>query len=525
MKSFATTVVLASISSINAWANSLPIEPVLVPLKSEQQNINVQMGKYEVTVEEFNRFAKATNFQIEGECHLYNEKHTPAKKHGTWNNPDLTKQPYRPVVCLGAKDAMAYANWLAIETGKPYRLATFNEWLLASKAGKTSRYSFGEDLQHSDICEYENVDDFAHNAGLKQHHGYRNRFGANCNDGATYHTVVGMYRPNNLGIHDIMGNVREVTETCFDNKTTPEGACSTYVVAGGAWHWLPHPEHIRNPMMFVGSIEGFRLVLDSSKSHSVSKQTQGFIEGLAKAQQQARVSHQKIKSLPNKVQSLRAELNQNKQVKVTWSPTTSNKVTYSVYRSYLDASGQISRKMVKVAEDIKAAVYEDKLPGKGVASYQVFANNNIGESQPSQEVFVGKNKTFTLGDTIQAEFYQNHQKAELISDTQQHSVFLSSNDGHYPPGMFPFSPAWVDYKFTSEYSGTAKLTMMVRGQRGAEFELWQGKDLVAKVELDDSREFKEISLSAQIKVGKMPIQIRGADNNFIMIDWFKLEKI
>ena len=525
MKSFAIVAMLTTISSVSVLANNQPIEPVLVPLINEQQNINIQMGKYEVTVAEFSRFADATNFQITEECHLYNEKHTPAKKHGTWNNPDLTKQPYRPVVCLGAKDAMAYATWLAKETGKPYRLAKFNEWQYASTAGKTSRYAFGDDLRHSEVCNYENVDDFAHNAGLKKHHGYRNRFGANCNDGATYHTVVGMYRPNDLGLHDIMGNVREITQSCYDSNIEAKQQCKTYVVAGGAWHWLPHPEHMKNPMMFVGSIEGFRLVLDSSNSNPTSEQTQAFIDGLVTAQQHAKLSHQNLKDLPNKVTGVSATLGKNQQVKITWAASTNEGVSYSLYRSYLDINGKVSRKMINIADGIKSTEYIDNLPGKGAASYQVFANNGVGESQPSKEVVVGQHKAFKVGELIQAEYYQNHRKADIISDKQQDSVFLSSNDGHYPPGMYPYSPAWLSYQFDSKHSGSAKLTLNARGQRGAVLEFWQGKDLIATVKLDGARELKQFSVAAQLNAGKEPIQVRGADNNFVILDWFTLEKM
>ncbi|WP_286263769.1 SUMF1/EgtB/PvdO family nonheme iron enzyme [Thalassotalea atypica] len=520
-KSFALLAALVSAS--HAYASTKPIEPVLVPLVDQTQSIDIHMSKYEVTVAEFTRFANATGYQVKGECHLYNEKHTPNKKHGTWNNPDLTNEPFRPVVCLGATDAMAYADWLAKITQKPYRLAKFNEWKLAASAGQTSRFAFGDDLNHSDICDYENTDDFAHNAGLKQHHGYRHRFGANCNDGATYHTVVGMYRPNSLGLYDMMGNVREITQTCSETSKSQSSQCSTYVVAGGAWHWLPHPQHMKNDMVFVGSIEGFRLVLDSNETPAVTKQTQHFMSDLAKAQQQTEASHLQLKKLPLRVRSLRADLISDKQVKVSWSPSKNEDVTYTVYRSYLDVNGTLSREMTKLADNIKKSEYLDTLPSKGLASYQVFANNAIGESQPSSEVYVGQQAVFNVGERIQAEFYHQHHKAEVISKEEQQSVFLSSNDGHYPPGMFPYSPAWLSYELNSERSGTAQLKMNVRGHQGAVIEFWQGKSLIATVTLSGAREFSEVTVAAQLKAGNEPIQIRGADHNYVMLDWFELQ--
>ena len=515
-------VTIAILTSTNCWANTTPIEPVLIPIADKSQGINIQMGKYEVTVEEFTRFANATGHKVKEECHLYNEKHTPAKKHGTWSNPDLTKEPYRPVVCIGSEDAIAYANWVADSTGKPYRLPEFDEWQFAASSGKSSRFAFGDDLDHSDVCYYENVDDFAHNAGLKQHHGYRHKYGANCNDGSTYHSVVGMYRPNGFGLHDMMGNVREITKTCgVINKEQPT-QCQNYIIAGGAWHWIPHPNHLKNNMIFVGSIEGFRLVLDSSQANPISKQTKNFAKGLNQAQLRANVEHQRLKSMPKRPEGVRADLLNDKQVKLSWSPSTSDDVSYAIYRSYLDSNGALTRKMKKVAEGIKANNYLDQLPGEGAASYQVFANNPIGESQASKEVYAGEHQVFKVADRIQAEFYHHYQKAEVLDNDEHQSVLFSSNDGYYPPGMVPYSPAWSSYEFDSARSGPATLTMNVRGIKGAVIEFWQGNNLVAKVKLEGSREFEKKSVIAELKAGNEPIQIRAADNNYFVLDWFEL---
>ncbi len=62
MKKFLTT--LALLSTANSWASSTPIEPVLIPITDQAKGINIQMGKYEVTIEEFTRFANATGHQV-----------------------------------------------------------------------------------------------------------------------------------------------------------------------------------------------------------------------------------------------------------------------------------------------------------------------------------------------------------------------------------------------------------------------------------------------------------------------------
>jgi len=516
-----TLTTLAILSTSYTWANTSPIEPVLVPIVNKIQNINIQMGKYEVTVEEFTRFANATGYQVKEACHLYNKNHTPAKTHGTWNNPELTENPYTPVVCIGAKDAMAYANWLATSTGKPYRLPEFNEWEFAASGGKVSRFDFGDDLNHSEICNYENVDDFAHNAGLKQHHGYRHNYGVNCNDGAIYHTVVGMYRPNTFGLHDIMGNVRELTKTCgVFNKNQPE-QCLHNIVAGGAWHWIPNPQHLKNNMMFVGSIEGFRLVLDSAQTVPISKPTSAFIKDLKKAQNLVNIDHKKLKSLPKRPEHVKARLLENKKVKLSWLSTPNNKTTYDIYRSYLDYDGKHSRKMTKIATGIQGSQYLDELPDKNPASYQIFANNTIGESQPSKNISIGQHHTFEIGERIQAEFYHHHRKATILEKDKLQSVLLSPNDGYYPPDIIPNIPAWVTYPFNSSVSGKATLTMNMRGTKGAIIEFWQGKNLVAKAMLDGSRELKTKTIPAHLISGIEPIQIRGATSHSVILDWFE----
>jgi hypothetical protein len=495
---------------------------VLIPISDQEQGINIQMSKYEVTVEEFTRFANATDYKVKEECHLYNDKHTPAKKHGTWNNPDLTKNPFRPVVCIGAEDAIAYAKWLANSTGKTYRLAEFHEWKFAALSGKNSRFAFGDDLNQSEICDYENVDDFAHNAGLKQHHGYRHLYGVNCNDGSIYHSVVGMYRPNSFGLHDMLGNIREITKTCGIESKEKSNTCQSYVIAGGAWHWIPNPQYLKNNMRFNGSIEGFRVVLDSSEPNPISEQTQNFITNLAKAQQKASVEKKRLKSLPDRVENVNAKLISGNKVSLSWSPSINNTTTYSIYRSYLDSKGTLSRKMTKTAEGINKNSYLDELPGDGSASYQIYANNKTGESQPSNEIFVGSDQVFKVGERIEAEFYNNHRKAEIFSNTKLQAVLFSSNDGYYPPDMVPYVPAWVTYKFYSNRSGGFSLNLNVRAAQGAVIEFWQGKTLVAKVAPKGSREFEQINVKATLEVGNIPIQVRAGNNHYFMLDWFEL---
>ncbi|WP_057831220.1 formylglycine-generating enzyme family protein [Colwellia sp. TT2012] len=522
MKKIITTLVIGF--TTNLWANSLPIEPVLVPIVEATKNINIQMGKYEVTVEEFTRFVNATDYKMSGKCYLYNAKHVPADGTGTANDKDLTANPFRPIVCIGPYGAMDYASWLAKTTGKPYRLPEKNEWLYASSEGKSSRFAFGDDFNYSEMCDYENIEDAANSAGLKQHHNYRNRISANCNDGAIYHTVVGMYRPNNFGLHDMMGNVREFLQTCHVfNKAEPK-QCQEYVLAGSGWHWMPRPTDVFDSMggNFVGSIEGFRVVLDSSTKHSQSVQTQTFVNNLVVAQQHEKHKHDRLKSLPTRPPGLYAKLGNKNQVSLSWLPSTGESVSYSLYRSYLDPSAKISRKMTKIAEGIKMLYYVDNLPSGSAASYQVFADNEIGQSQASNEVSIGKYPVFHVDERIQAEFYNQYRNTKIFEKEQQQSVLFDGNAGDNMQNQRPFVPSWLKYKFNSEKAGQAMLKMNIRGQKGAIIEFWQGNHLVAKTAIEGGENYAEQSIPAQLMAGDDPIQIRAANKLYFILDWFEL---
>lgn len=516
--------VLATISlviSTSIAASEPAIEPVLLPLIDKQKDINIQMAKYEVTVKEFNRFVKATNYSLNNDCHVYSEKHIPRHPIKEWRDLDSINQPYQPMVCINTKDAMAYTKWLSKETGKPYRLPSFKEWQLAATAGKSSRFAFGEDFEHNDICHYENIEDVAHMAGMKRYHNIRDRYSIECNDGAVFQTVVGMYRPNPLGFHDMMGNVRERLGSCYNSSSTADGSCQSYDIAGGAWHWIPRPVETRDTLPFNGSIEGFRLVLDSDKQFAMSHQTKQFLLGLEEAQASASMKHQAIKSIPAKLSAVQARLISNKKVALTWQSNSTEKVTYSVYRSYVDPENKLSRRMTKVAESIIENSYIDELPGIGDVSYLVYSENKYGESLPSNEAFVSKANTFKVGDKIQAESYFHYRNARVYQDESQQTVLLTANEGYYPPSLMPYTPAWMTYRFSQSEKMSTNLTLNIRGEQGSIVEFWQGRHLVAKLTLENSSAFKEHTIAAVLHKSDEPIEIKNGNKAHFELDWFK----
>jgi len=102
------------------------------------------------------------------------------------SNPSKsTKAPDCPVDNIGAPDALTFCEKLAEKTGQEVRLPTEAEWEYASRAGKNTKWFFGDDP--SQLGEYAWFKD---NAGGKSH-------------------PVGQKKPNPWGLYDIYGNVCE----------------------------------------------------------------------------------------------------------------------------------------------------------------------------------------------------------------------------------------------------------------------------------------------------------------------------
>jgi len=96
-----------------------------------------------------------------------------------------TKAPDCPVDNVGVSDALEFCGKLAEKTGREVRLPTEAEWEYACRAGKDTKWFFGNDP--SKIGEYAWVKD---NAEGKSH-------------------PVGEKKPNPWGLYDIYGNVCE----------------------------------------------------------------------------------------------------------------------------------------------------------------------------------------------------------------------------------------------------------------------------------------------------------------------------
>ncbi len=139
----------------------------------------------------------------------------------------------RPVINVSWDDAKQYVSWLSRKTGKTYRLLSEAEWEYAARAGTTTRYSWGNDID----CSKASYD-----GGEKSACYY--------NPGGKFRGTqpVGNYAANKFGLHDMHGNVWEWVEDCYadsykgapaDGSAARDVASCRRVHRGGSWGYDP----------------------------------------------------------------------------------------------------------------------------------------------------------------------------------------------------------------------------------------------------------------------------------------------
>ncbi len=195
------------------------------------------MGKFEVTFEEYDRFALATGQPFPGD-----------QKWGRGK---------RPVINVSWDEAKAYAEWLSAETGHRYRLPTESEWEYAARSeGKNELWAgTSDEKQLADFAVYaENSENRTALVGPDQGR-----------------------KSNAIGLYDMSGNVFEWVEDCehADYERAPTdgtawletdgGNCQGRVVRGGSWFNAPDILRVSSRRWNSSDIRdliGFRLVQD-----------------------------------------------------------------------------------------------------------------------------------------------------------------------------------------------------------------------------------------------------------------------
>lgn len=132
----------------------------------------------------------------------------------------------RPVINVSWDDAQQYMRWLSNKTGKQYRLLSEAEWEYAARAGSTMAYPWG----NAPGSNWANFRDSGSRWSGKQS------------------APVGSFEANAFGLHDMIGNVWEWTQDCWnagyrsapaDGRPWQSGDCARRVLRGGSWSSVP----------------------------------------------------------------------------------------------------------------------------------------------------------------------------------------------------------------------------------------------------------------------------------------------
>ena len=186
------------------------------------------MGKFEITWDQYDAWGEEIDqrrrklLEIEaGPRDLAVDGITKPTEPYTDMSFGMGKGDY-PAICMTQHAARTFCEWLSAKTGRYYRLPTEAEWEYACRAGSTSAYSFGDDL--------DQLEDHAW-------------FFDNSED--TYQEV-GQKKPNRWGLHDMHGNVSEwvldqYVEDLYSKRKAAEDPLAIpqtlypRVVRGGGW--------------------------------------------------------------------------------------------------------------------------------------------------------------------------------------------------------------------------------------------------------------------------------------------------
>ena len=161
------------------------------------------LGRFEVTHEEWRACVDA------GACR-------PARDQG-WGGGR------RPANNLLWRSALDYVRWLSVFTGHRYRLPSEAEWEYAARAGLAEPRYWAEP---SAACRFAN---------LKEE-------GSACSDGFAGTAPVGSFAANPFGLHDMLGNVWEWVDDCWNDRLQPlpfarsrrHGQCGRRLLRGGS---------------------------------------------------------------------------------------------------------------------------------------------------------------------------------------------------------------------------------------------------------------------------------------------------
>ena len=157
------------------------------------------VGRFEITRGQFAAFTRAANYIPALPCGEFDGKEWSYSMTRRWSAPGFHQEDTHPVVCVSSSDITAYLTWLSNKTGRKYRLPSELEWEYAARASRSEMRPGGRSIATS--CAYANIADALFE----------------CTDNFVATSPAGQFRPNDFGLHDVIGNVSEWVDGCYSD--------------------------------------------------------------------------------------------------------------------------------------------------------------------------------------------------------------------------------------------------------------------------------------------------------------------
>jgi len=220
------------------------------PQRTIRFNRGFAISVNEVTVGDYRRFINATGYRTRAERRGYSMVYDPRTGNFAMRSNINWRSDYYgaaaaenlPVLHVSAKDAEAYVEWLAAQSGKRYRLPSEAEFEYVLRAGSDTTYAWGNGQPPPGAGNF---------TGSKDRSRTGRRWGnafPDYGDGYWGPAPVGSFAANRWGVDDMAGNAGEWVADCWhasyrrapkDGVAWVNPGCRTRVVRGGSWASSP----------------------------------------------------------------------------------------------------------------------------------------------------------------------------------------------------------------------------------------------------------------------------------------------
>ena len=235
------------------------------PVKEVTIHHTLAIGTTEVTRGQFGQFVAEAAYKTDAErgdgCYSWGGSEWKKDAKFNWRSLGFAQTDDHPVACVSWADAQQYIAWLNKKTGLAakakdrYRLPSEAEWEYAARGvtqpgqqrsgQQHQRFYWGDDLDDSKICKYANGVDLTSKKQINW------TVTSHCEDGHVYTAPVGSFEANAFKLKDMLGNVWEWTQDCYesDYKQAPTDGSAwepaaqaegcRRVLRGGGWDSNP----------------------------------------------------------------------------------------------------------------------------------------------------------------------------------------------------------------------------------------------------------------------------------------------